>query len=134
MKLAGREKLLGALKRRYVEADIPGHGCVRVQSLSAAEAADLNIGNQTDGKFDSEKYKTYKERVISLCLVDEHNTRIFSDTDVEILHEQDATIIDEIYEVCEQHLNGDVVTAKNSSKTSEEDSQSDLQINSESAA
>ena len=134
MELASREKLLGALKRRYVEANVPGFGGVRVHSLSAAEAADLNIGNQTEGKFDSEKYKTYKERVIVLCLVDEHNLRIFSDSDVEILHEQDATIIDGIYEVCEQHLNGDVVTPKNLNETSEEDSLSDSQISSESAA
>jgi hypothetical protein len=134
MALAGREKLLGALQRRYLEADVPGFGGVRIQSLSAAQAEDLNIGNQTDGKFDPEKYKTYKVRVIVLCMVDEHNMRIFSDSDVEILHEQDATIIDGIYEACEQHLNGDVVTPKNLNGTSEDDSQSDLQINSESAA
>ena len=134
MELAGREKLLTALKRRYLVVDIPGFGGVRIQSLSAAEAAELNIGNQTDGKFDPEKYKTYKERVIVLCLVDENNLRLFHEDDVETLHEQDATIIDAIYEACETHLNGEVVTAKNLSETNGADSQSDLQISSENAA
>ena len=134
MKLAGRELLLGALKRRYVEANVPGFGGIRVHSISAAEAIELNIGNQTDGKFDSDKYRTYKERVIVLCLVDEHNLRIFSEADVDVLHEQDATIIDGIYEVCEQHLNGDVVAPKNLNGTDDDDLLSDLQISSESAA
>ena len=72
--------------------------------------------------------------MIVLCLVDEHNLRIFSEADVDVLHEQDATIIDGIYEVCEQHLNGDVVAPKNLNGTDDDDLLSDSQISSESAA
>lgn len=128
MKLAGREKLLGKLVRRYAEEDVPGFGGIRVQSLSAAEAADLNAGNQTDGKFDVTKYKKYQARVITMCLVDDTGHRIFSDDDVDTLHEQDATVIDAIYSVCERHLNGDVVAPKNLSETDNGDSPSDLRI------
>ena len=120
--LAGRNTLLGPVKRRYHEADIENYGRIRCQSLTHFEAKALSCYGR-DG-FDSGKFEDRKVITISLCLVDQDGKRLFSDADVDSISEQDAALVDAIYEVCESHINGDMVTAKNLSETSNGDSQS----------
>ena len=129
MTLVGRSGLLGELKRRYHEADIDGYGRIRMQSLSAKEAEVLSP--YTDGGFDGKVFAARKQLLIALCLVDEDGHRLFTDDDAESISEQDAALVDKIYEACEMHVNGERVTAKNLNETGDGDSQSDLQISSD---
>ena len=126
--LAGRSGLLGDLKRRYHETDIEGYGRIRIQSLSAKEAEVLSPYTNSASGFDGKLFAARKQVLIALCLVDDHDSRLFTDDDAEEIGNQDAATVDPIYEACEAHVNGERVTAKNLRETNGDDSRSDLQI------
>lgn len=130
--LASRTLLLGEPKRRYAEVDVDGFGRIRMQSLSAKEAELLSCVG-ADG-FDAKQFAARKPIVIGMCLVDKENQRLFGEADIATIASQDAATIDKIYEACEQHLNGDVVTAKNLSETKTDVSQYDSPTNSDGPA
>ncbi len=102
-----RETLLAAPQRRYHEETIDGVGPIRCQSLSAAEASQLEASYVGDSGFDPAKFAKRKPLVIALSLVDDAGNREFSDEDIEDIAQQDAAIIDAIYEVCERHINAE---------------------------
>lgn len=124
-KLAGRDKLLNPVERRYVEHEIPGYGWIRIQSLTYAEAGKVNVKSWKDGQMSPMAHLDYKARVIAACLVDENGHRMFSDENVEAMCGADAGLVDVIYEHCEHHLEWERVTAKNLSETNGDGSGSD---------
>jgi len=105
MNLLTGQELLGATRRRYrlltIPEDFPelAGKQIRLRSLSAREKAEYEaFFDGADGQTDTERAKSYREKLISETVVDDSDRKQFTPEDVAALGEVDAALLTYIYE------------------------------------
>jgi len=105
MNLLTGQELLGATRRRYLLLTIPedfpelAGKQIRLRSLSAREKGEYEAYfDRADGQTDTERSKSYREKLISETVVDENDRKQFTPEDVAALGEVDAALLTYIYE------------------------------------
>lgn len=86
-------------QRRFSDVTIDGFGKFRLRSLTALELA----GYVADTQKKKDGDKTSAGRIIALCVVDGDGKRIFGDTDVAKIMEQDARHVIALSSACTAH-------------------------------
>jgi hypothetical protein len=105
--LLGREAILGALDIKTEDVAVPEWGgTVRVKGLTAGErdAFESTILVMR-GKRRELNMLDMRARLVSLSLVDEAGSRLFTKNDVAALAEKSASALDRVFEVA-QRLSG----------------------------
>lgn len=106
--LLTREDILNADDLPYKEIEVPEWGGnVRIRTMTGAERAAFektvyDIGD--DNKLEMDR-DNYRHKLISFCLVDEDNNRIFTDRDIEALAKKSAKAINRVFDIA-QEMNG----------------------------
>ena len=132
MKIANRNALLKLCERRYIDLELEDAGVtVRIQSLSEKEKSSYEtvlIAKSGRGIL-RDRLQDATRRLIALCLVDDKNERIFSDSDVNQIGEMDSFVSSRIYDAAQEHCGfnkGDITeTVGNCEKINVVDSPSD---------
>jgi len=132
MKIANRNALLKLCERRYIDLELEDAGVtVRIQSLSEKEKSSYEtrlIAKSGRGIL-RDRLQDATRRLIALCLVDDKNERIFTDSDVNQIGEMDSFVSSRIYDACQEHCgfnkNDIESTVKNSEEITVVDSPSD---------
>ena len=132
MTIANRSALLKLCERRYIDLELEDTGVtVRIQSLSEKEKStyETRLIAKSGRGILRERLQDATRRLIALCLVDENNDRVFSDSDVNQIGEMDSFVSSRIYDAAQEHCGfnkGDIEdTVKNSEKSHVDDLPSD---------
>ena len=132
MTIANRNALLKLCERRYIDLELADAGItVRIQSLSEKEKStyETRLIAKSGRGILRERLQDATRRLIALCLVDENNDRVFSDSDVNQIGEMDSFVSSRIYDACQEHCGfnkGDISDAvKNCPEITADDSPSD---------
>jgi|TARA_R110000824_G_scaffold48699_1_gene137274 hypothetical protein len=106
MKIANRNALLKLCERRYIDLELADAGItVRIQSLSEKEKSSYEtrlIAKSGRGIL-RDRLQDATRRLIALCLVDDKNERIFTDSDVSQIGEMDSFVSSRIYDAAQEH-------------------------------
>ena len=106
MKIANRNALLKLCERRYIDLQLADAGItVRIQSLSEKEKSSYEtrlIAKSGRGIL-RDRLQDATRRLIALCLVDDKNERIFTDSDVSQIGEMDSFVSSRIYDAAQEH-------------------------------
>lgn len=105
--ILNRQSILDVNDLTHEEIDIPEWGgTVRIRMLTGAERDEFEASffDSKTGKTKSD-LKNVRAKLISLCVVDENNTRIFLDSDVEKLGKKSGKVLSRIFAAA-QALNG----------------------------
>lgn len=106
MTIANRTALLKLCERRYIDLELADAGItVRIQSLSEKEKStyETRLIAKSGRGILRERLQDATRRLIALCLVDENNDRVFSDSDVNQIGEMDSFVSSRIYDACQEH-------------------------------
>lgn len=104
--ILGRDQILNVKDIKTETIHVPEwDGDVKVKMLSGTEREEFE-SSLFDEKTGSVKtnMRNLRSRLISLCVVDDAGTRIFSDKDIEILSQKSARALDRVFKIA-QSLN-----------------------------
>lgn len=108
-KYATRENFLNPeLKaRRFAEREFALLGLVRIQSLNDRELTKLQAAlYKKDGSIDPIKAQRATAAQICACVVDENGNTILTESDVDVLRSQDASLVNELGAWVREHIGG----------------------------
>ncbi len=108
--LLGKLAILAALDIKTEDVPVPEWGgIVRVKTLTGTERDAFESGLVgTDNKRNLENLRA---RLLSLAIVDENGSRVFSESDAALLGSKSAAALDRLFDVA-QRLNGIGATAE----------------------
>jgi len=118
--LLNRELLLGKTARRYVEAELPSGGKVKLQSLTELERSEYNAGLlDKKGELDKQKLTYGTAMLLVRMLVDDEGKRLFLDHEYEVLANIDSLDMEVLGDVARRHVGFDSEARKELRKKSE---------------
>ena len=130
-KIANRVALLKLCDRRYIDVELDAGLTVRIQSLTEKEksAYETQLIAKSGRGIIHDRLQDATRRLIAICLVDEKNDRIFSNSDIDKIGELDSFVSSRIYDAAQEHCgfnkNDIETTVKNCERISVVDSPSD---------
>jgi hypothetical protein len=106
-KLLGRAEILGKDDRTYQDVRVrEWNGTVRVQSLTGTERDQWEEACQEQkGKEKIFSTKQLREKLLSFCLVDAEGKKLFSEGDIALLADKNASALTRLFDVARK-LNG----------------------------
>jgi hypothetical protein len=107
MSLLSRESILAAEDRPFEDVSVPEWGGeVRVRGLSGRERDEFETSlYKNKGGKQVENLTNLRARLVALSIVDEHNKRVFADTDVNLLGAKSAAALERVFKAA-QRING----------------------------
>lgn len=108
MALLSKEAILAADDRKTEDVSVPEWGGeVRIRALSGRERDEFETSMvKLNGNKREENFDNLRARLVSLCVVDENNKRLFrGDKDVTQLGNKSAAALQRVFEAA-QKLNG----------------------------
>lgn len=122
MSYATRESLLSRKhSRRYADVVVDGQ-TFRLRSLNALESNTIQARVLVEDEEDERIHEiaTANCRLITQCVVDANNDRLFTDEDIDSLAELDSAFIERLAKACRSHADFDPKAVEKAEKNSNE--------------
>jgi hypothetical protein len=106
MAMLSREDIFAAKDLKYMDLDVPEWGgSVRIKMLTGAERDEFEASTVKMGKGNKpeQNLANLRARLVSLCLVDEDNTKLFAKQDIGHLGQKSAAALERVFKACQEH-------------------------------
>lgn len=104
MALLTKQEIFDADDRETREVEVPEWGGeVLVRSLSGKERDEFEVAiANVKSKKGEQNLENVRARLVSMCIVDERGTRLFSDRDITTLGNKSVKALQRVYNVCQE--------------------------------
>ena len=106
MAMLSREDILAAKDLKFMDLDVPEWGgSVRIKMLTGAERDEFEASTVKMGKGGKpeQNLANLRARLVSLCLVDADNVKLFTKADVGHLGMKSAAALERVFKACQEH-------------------------------
>lgn len=101
---ASRDQILQPLKRRFAVVDVPEWGRFRIRSLTELERSRFEASiRDKKGQVSANKLIDLKCRLIVLCVVDGEGNPLLTNSDIDVLRNQDAKATNALVDAIQTH-------------------------------